>query len=61
MCVLQVAEFGIQDLMDIVPVHLCINLVSYLQNGPFTAVAKAVIAFQKDIFVSPEGSAYYRG
>jgi len=49
MCVLQVAEFGIQDLKDMVLVHLFIDLVSYLQNRPLTAVAETVIAFQEDI------------
>ena len=49
MCNLQVAELGIQDFKHVVPVHVFVYLVSYLQNRPFTAVAKTVIAFQEDI------------
>lgn len=46
MLVLQVSEFCIQDIQDIVTAYLLIHFVSNLQHGPFAAVTEAVIAFQ---------------
>ena len=49
MLVLQVSEFRVQDLQDIIAAYLFIYLVSDLQHGPRTAVAEAVIAFQDNL------------
>ena len=49
MFVLQVSEFGIQDLQDLIAAYLLIYLVSNFQYRPCTAVAETVVSFQDNL------------